>query len=127
MRSKSLPRRLLSLVLAMAVLMVIAPLLPARAASDCDHMSMSAAMAMDMKMDMRSQPAKSENKPTKPGLPCGDGLNCLGSAGCCAQAIDQVSVVSLPNMAVADTDWTSRRAGPGIAHKPALPPPIARA
>jgi hypothetical protein len=120
------PRRLLSTLVALAVLMIATPLLPAKAASDCDHMSMSASMAMDMKMDMKPAPATSQKSPMKPGLPCNDGLNCLGSAGCCTASSDQVAVATLPDVGWADAHWAGQSDGPSIAYKPALPPPILR-
>jgi hypothetical protein len=107
--------------MAVAILVIASPLLPANAASDCDHMSMSSMpMAMDKAMDMKAPLQKAP----KPDLPCNDGMSCFGSAGCCAPAIDQASLVSLPKMEIADAHWTSQLAGPDVARKPALPPPI---
>ena len=115
MTSASLIRRMLVVMMAAAILVVGAPVLPAGAATDCGHMAMT--------MDMKSAPA--QKMPAKPALPCQDGLNCLGGAGCAAPAFDQLPAVSLPGIATLDAKWASRLAGPSIAHKPALPPPIA--
>lgn len=111
-----LRRRVFSLVMAVAILVVGAPVLPASAAMDCDQMSMA--------MDMKSAPSDPQKMPIKPTLPCNDGLACLGAAGCAAPALIGLSVVSLPGMASNDPNWTSQLGDPGIAHKPALPPPI---
>jgi hypothetical protein len=114
----SLRRRTFAVMMAIAILIVGAPMLPASAAADCDHMAVSS-MAMDMKS------APSQEMPAKPGLPCTDNLTCLGGAGCAAPSFDQLSVASLPSIATADANWSSRLGGPSIAYKPALPPPIA--
>lgn len=120
-----LHRRLLSLLMAFAIILVATPLLPAKAVSGCDHMSMSASMReMDMKADLMSGQANSQNSPAKPTVPCNENLNCLGCAGCAAPATNQVSVVPLPKIITAEANWTSRLAGLTIAYKPALPPPI---
>lgn len=108
-------RRLLAAMMAVAILAMGTPILPASAATDCNHMA----------MDMKSAP--SHKMPAKPGLPCNDGLNCLGGAGCAAPTLDQLSIASLPGIAILDANWASLLGGPGIAHKPALPPPIVRA
>ena len=113
-------RRALAVMMAIAILIVGAPLLPANAAMDCGQMAMAESMAMDMK----SAPA--HQMPTKQGLPCNDGLNCLGGAGCAAPSLDRVSIASLPAIATADQSWTNQLGGPSVAYKPALPPPIIR-
>ena len=124
----SLRRRLTALLMAFAILVVAAPMLPASAASDCcDQMGMSMTGPMSMTMDMKSAPAKSHKMPAKPGLPCNESLNCMGGAGCAAPAFDLVTVAALPGIGSADANWTSQLAGPSIAYKPALPPPISRA
>jgi hypothetical protein len=115
----SLRRRIFAAMMAIAILIVGAPLLPANAAMDCGQMAMADSMAMDMKS------APTHQMPAKQGLPCNDGLSCLGGAGCAAPVIDLLSVVSLPGIATADANWVSRLGGPSIAYKPALPPPIA--
>lgn len=121
-------RRLLSLMVALSIVVAATPLLPANAASDCNHMSISTSvsMAMDMKMDMKPGPAKSQKNQTTPNRPCNDCPNCLGGAGCAVAASDQRSPTSLPDVGTGDANWIIRLGGPPIAHKPALPPPIVR-
>jgi hypothetical protein len=114
----SLRRRVFAVVMAIAILIVGAPMLPANAAMDCGQMAMANSMAMDMKS------APTHQMPAKQGLPCNDGLNCLGGAGCAAPVIDQPAVVFSPGIATADANWINRLGGPSIAYKPALPPPI---
>ena len=119
--------RLTAVLMALAIFMVAAPMLPASTATDCcDQMGMPMADSMSMTMDMKS-PAKSHQMPAKPGLPCNESLNCLGGAGCAAPTFDLISVAALPGIGIADANWTSQLAGPSIAYKPALPPPIALA
>ena len=120
----SLRRRLTALLMAFAILVVGAPMLPANAATDCDHMAMVMAGSMQMTMDMKSTPAKSQQTPAKPGLPCNDNLSCLGGAGCAAPSADQVAV-ALPRITTADANWSALLAGPSISYKPAVPPPRA--
>lgn len=120
MTSGLIHRRLFAVLMAVAILAVGAPVLPARAATDCERMAMAVSMAMDMKSSPRPAPEKSNR-------PCNDGLNCLGAAGCAAPSAAQVSVTHSPAIATADANWPSRFGGPSVAHKPALPPPIARA
>ena len=118
-------QRLTALMMAFAILMVAAPMLPASAATDCcDQMGMSMSGSMSMTMDMKSSPTKSHQTPAKPGLPCNESLNCLGGAGCAAPTFDLVSIAALPGIGIADAHWTSQLAGPSVAYKPALPPPI---
>lgn len=113
-------RRLLAVMMAVAILVAGAPMLPASAAMDCGDMAMD--MTMPMAMDMKNP--SSQKMPVKPVLPCNDGFNCLGGAGCAAPAFDYLSAASLPKIATLDANWASRLGRPGIAHKPALPPPI---
>lgn len=119
----SFRRRLTAVLMAIAILLAGAPMVPAMA-GECDHMAMSSMTPGPMAM--KSAPAKPRQMPQKPGLPCNNNLSCLGSAGCAALAIDQAAVVLLPRMDSSDTGWPSRIGDPGIAHKPALPPPIAQ-
>jgi hypothetical protein len=121
----SLRRRLTAVLMAVAILLVGAPTLPVNAATDCDHMAMTMSSSMQMTMDMKSAPAKSDEMPGKPGFPCDDNLSCLGGAGCAAPAMDQVSIVSLPRIATADANWASQSSGPSVSYKPAVPPPRA--
>ena len=114
----SFRRRYFAVMMAIAILIVGAPFLPANAAMDCGQMATTDSMTMDMK----STP--SHQIPAKPGLPCNDGLNCLGAAGCAAPVLDQPSIVSSLGITVADATWTHRLGGPSVAYKPALPPPI---
>lgn len=115
-----LRQRLLAVLMALTILVVGAPLVPAAAATDCAQMAM--AMDMPMPMDMTSAPQKPAQKP---GLPCNDGVNCLGAAGCAFPSVDQAPAAWLPRTAAADANWANRLAGPSVAYKPALPPPIA--
>jgi len=121
-------RRLTALMMALAILIVAVPMLPASAATNCcDQMGMSMSGSMSMTMDMKSSPAKSHQTPAKPGLPCNESLNCMGGAGCAAPAFSLISVPALLGIGILDANWTSQLAGPSVAYKPALPPPIALA
>jgi hypothetical protein len=109
--------------MALAIILVGAPILPANAATNCDQMAMAMAAPMQMKMDMKSGLAKSQQTPAKPSLPCNDNLTCLGGAGCVTPSADHLSVASLPRITTADANWTGQLAGPSVAYKPAVPPP----
>jgi hypothetical protein len=121
----SLRRRLTAILMAFAILLVGAPMLPANAATDCDHMAMTTSSSAQITMDVKSTPAKSHEMPGKSGLPCSDNLSCLGGAGCAAPSMDQVSVVSLPRIAMADANWASQPSGSSVAYEPPVPPPRA--
>ncbi len=111
--------RMIAVAMVTVIFLIGMPMMSASAVTCCDHMSMPASMAIDMKSSIKTQ-----NKPEKPRLPCDNSLCCLGSAGCCAPVIDRMSVISIPNMAMATADWISLIAGPTVTYKPALPPPI---
>jgi hypothetical protein len=122
MKLGSRPHRAIAVVMAFAILMVGAPMLPANATTDCDQMAMT--MPAQMTMDMKSAATRPHEMPEKPGLPCSDGLSCLGAAGCASLSADQAPAAYLPRIGLANANWTNRLAGPAVAYKPALPPPI---
>jgi hypothetical protein len=120
-------RRLTAMTAALAIFVVGVPMLPASAATiGCDQAATAMPASMPMMMDMKSIAATPEKSPAKPHTPCSDmGMNCI-AGGCAAPSMsDQSGVTPLPPIGAASVAWETQIAGPSMAYKPALPPPIA--
>jgi hypothetical protein len=115
---QTIAHRVMTAILALAVLVATAPVLEAAASAnpcDCPSMQMH-----DQTMDHHAAPAKQKN------APCNPSQNCVCAVSCgMALSLTQQPFTASPAVQFEKFAWPSSLDGPDLFIKPAIPPPIA--
>ena len=115
MLTRDLAQRLMTAILALAVLVATTPVVAARTTPNpCDRPSMQTA-----DMDHHAAPARQKT------LPCNETQKCVCDVTCDMAANLSRQSLPLPSFAVSHkVTWSAFESGPSLSIKPAIPPPI---
>jgi len=117
MFTQAIAQKVMTAILALAVLVATAPVIEASAAAkpcDCPSMQMH-----DQNMDHHAVPAKHKN------APCDPSQNCICAVSCgMALTLTQQPIPVSQSVRFEKFVWARSIDGPDLFFKPAIPPPI---